>query len=198
MHESLRRQHKSRYHEPDHAGRCPARNRVTESLGDRPGETCGDCLRRRVPPAWPYRRVRGLHADWSRRTTHRARWRKRSQLSNSNRAAAPGDDGPSRAVRRGAERFASHEPCAHSLSCRCLVVCCHEANATAKRAPMSNAPRVAFFPDSFHEVNGVAHTARNFQAYARRHALPFLCVRAALPGVRRATRAGQRGYGNDS
>ena len=43
--------------------------------------------------------------------------------------------------------------------------------------------RVAFFPDSFHEVNGVAHTARNFQAYAQRHALPFLCVRAALPGV---------------
>jgi phosphatidylinositol alpha 1,6-mannosyltransferase len=49
---------------------------------------------------------------------------------------------------------------------------------------MSNAPRVAFFPDSFHEVNGVAHTARNFQAYAQRHGLPFLCVRAALPGVR--------------
>ncbi len=49
---------------------------------------------------------------------------------------------------------------------------------------MSNAPRVAFFPDSFHEVNGVAHTARNFQAYAARHGLPFLCVRAALPGMR--------------
>ncbi len=49
---------------------------------------------------------------------------------------------------------------------------------------MSDAPRVAFFPDSFHEVNGVAHTARNFQGYAQRHALPFLCVRAALPGVR--------------
>ena len=42
-------------------------------------------------------------------------------------------------------------------------------------------PRVAFFPDSFHEVNGVAHTARNFQAYAQRHGLPMLCVRAALP-----------------
>jgi len=23
-------------------------------------------------------------------------------------------------------------------------------------------PRVAYFPDSFHEVNGVAHTSRNF------------------------------------
>ena len=51
---------------------------------------------------------------------------------------------------------------------------------------MSDARRVAFFPDSFHEVNGVAHTARNFQAYAQRHGLPFLCVRAALPGVRGA------------
>ena len=39
-------------------------------------------------------------------------------------------------------------------------------------------PRVAYFPDSFHEVNGVAHTSRNFQAYAERHQLPFLCVRA--------------------
>jgi glycosyltransferase involved in cell wall biosynthesis len=39
-------------------------------------------------------------------------------------------------------------------------------------------PRVAFFPDSFHEVNGVAHTARQFEAFARRRNLPFLCVRA--------------------
>ncbi len=39
-------------------------------------------------------------------------------------------------------------------------------------------PRVAFFPDSFHEVNGVAHTARNLAAYAERHGLPFLTVRA--------------------
>jgi len=39
-------------------------------------------------------------------------------------------------------------------------------------------PRVAYFPDSFHEVNGVAHTSRNFEAYAQRHQLPFLCVRA--------------------
>src|SRR5260370_31640206 len=38
--------------------------------------------------------------------------------------------------------------------------------------------RVAYFPDSFHEVNGVAHTSRNFVAYAERHGLPFLCVRA--------------------
>jgi phosphatidylinositol alpha 1,6-mannosyltransferase len=39
-------------------------------------------------------------------------------------------------------------------------------------------PRVAYFPDSFHEVNGVAHTSRQFEAFARRQNLPFLCVRA--------------------
>jgi glycosyltransferase involved in cell wall biosynthesis len=39
-------------------------------------------------------------------------------------------------------------------------------------------PRVAYFPDSFHEVNGVAHTSRHFEAFARRLNLPFLCVRA--------------------
>jgi glycosyltransferase involved in cell wall biosynthesis len=39
-------------------------------------------------------------------------------------------------------------------------------------------PRVAYFPDSFHEVNGVAHTSRNFVAYAQNQGLPFLCVRA--------------------
>ena len=39
-------------------------------------------------------------------------------------------------------------------------------------------PRVAYFPDSFHEVNGVAHTSRHFEGFARRRDLPFLCVRA--------------------
>lgn len=39
-------------------------------------------------------------------------------------------------------------------------------------------PRVAYFPDSFHEINGVAHTSRHFEAFARRHDLAFLCVRA--------------------
>ncbi len=42
-------------------------------------------------------------------------------------------------------------------------------------------PRVAYFPDSFHEVNGVAHTSRHFEAFARRRNLPFLCVRAGTP-----------------
>ena len=45
-------------------------------------------------------------------------------------------------------------------------------------------PRVAYFPDSFHEVNGVAHTSRNFVAYAERHGLPMLCVRAGTRGER--------------
>ena len=41
-----------------------------------------------------------------------------------------------------------------------------------------SAPRVAYFPDSFHEINGVAHTSRHFEAFARGRNLPFLCVRA--------------------
>ncbi len=45
-------------------------------------------------------------------------------------------------------------------------------------APSTRLPRVAYFPDSFHEVNGVAHTSRHFEAFARRRNLPFLCVRA--------------------
>lgn len=43
---------------------------------------------------------------------------------------------------------------------------------------MNPTPRVAFFTDSFHEVNGVAHTSRNFDAFARRRGLPFLNVHA--------------------
>ncbi len=43
---------------------------------------------------------------------------------------------------------------------------------------LDNPPRLAYFPDSFHEVNGVAHTSRHFEDFARRQNLPFLCVRA--------------------
>src|SRR5499426_4108461 len=44
-------------------------------------------------------------------------------------------------------------------------------------------PRVAFFPDSFAEVNGVAHTSRQFVAFAERRNLPLLCVHGAeIPG----------------
>src|SRR5262249_60746536 len=42
--------------------------------------------------------------------------------------------------------------------------------------PMRIEPRVAFFPDSFAEVNGVAHTSRQFVAFAERRNLPMLCV----------------------
>jgi glycosyltransferase involved in cell wall biosynthesis len=45
-------------------------------------------------------------------------------------------------------------------------------------AALHDYPRVAYFPDSFHEVNGVAHTSRHFEAFARRRNLPFLCIRA--------------------
>jgi phosphatidylinositol alpha 1,6-mannosyltransferase len=38
------------------------------------------------------------------------------------------------------------------------------------------AVRVALFPDSYHEVNGVANTTRRFEAYAREQNLPMLLV----------------------
>jgi len=56
-------------------------------------------------------------------------------------------------------------------------------------------PRVAYMPDSFHEVNGVAHTSRNFVAYTQRHNLPFLCIRAGIrtraPQVQATARTGE-------
>jgi phosphatidylinositol alpha 1,6-mannosyltransferase len=47
-----------------------------------------------------------------------------------------------------------------------------------RMSPTPQYPRVAYFPDSFHEVNGVAHTSRNFAEFARAHGMPMLCVRA--------------------
>ena len=38
--------------------------------------------------------------------------------------------------------------------------------------------RIAFFTDSYTEVNGVAHTSRMLADFAQRHELPFLCVHA--------------------
>jgi glycosyltransferase involved in cell wall biosynthesis len=43
---------------------------------------------------------------------------------------------------------------------------------------MTQSIRVAFFSDSYHEVNGVALTSRQFEGFARRRHLPFYCVRA--------------------
>jgi glycosyltransferase involved in cell wall biosynthesis len=51
-------------------------------------------------------------------------------------------------------------------------------NPISSETAAGRMPRVAYFPDSFHEVNGVAHTSRHFEAFARRRNLPFLCVRA--------------------
>lgn len=39
-------------------------------------------------------------------------------------------------------------------------------------------PRVAFFPDAYHEIDGVANTSRQFEAFAKQRSLPFLIVHA--------------------
>jgi glycosyltransferase involved in cell wall biosynthesis len=45
-------------------------------------------------------------------------------------------------------------------------------------------PRVAFFPDSYLEVNGAAMTCRRLVEYARRNEHPYLCVHAGPePGL---------------
>ena len=43
---------------------------------------------------------------------------------------------------------------------------------------MNTAARVAFFPDAYHEIDGVANTSRRFEAFARQRRLPFLMVHA--------------------
>jgi phosphatidylinositol alpha 1,6-mannosyltransferase len=48
---------------------------------------------------------------------------------------------------------------------------------------MAITPRVAFFSESLHEVNGVARTSRALLSYARRHGLPLLAV---VPGSQQA------------
>ena len=42
-------------------------------------------------------------------------------------------------------------------------------------------PRVAYFPDTFYEINGVAHTSRHFEAFVQRRNVPFFCLH---PGKR--------------
>ena len=44
---------------------------------------------------------------------------------------------------------------------------------------MDGIPRVAFFTDTFDEINGVALTSRQFTAFGGRRKYPFLCVRGA-------------------
>jgi len=49
---------------------------------------------------------------------------------------------------------------------------------------MTSEPRVALFCETFHEINGVALTARQLVAYAQRHALPLLAVHGGkTPGA---------------
>jgi len=49
---------------------------------------------------------------------------------------------------------------------------------------MTQAPRVALFCETFHEINGVALTARQLVAYARRHNLPLLAIHGGKqPGI---------------
>lgn len=43
---------------------------------------------------------------------------------------------------------------------------------------MTDPVRVAFFTDSFHDVNGVAHTSRQLEQFARRRGHPILSVHA--------------------
>ena len=43
---------------------------------------------------------------------------------------------------------------------------------------MVASPRVAFFPDAFHEANGVARTSQALVAAAARRGRPFLCIHA--------------------
>ncbi len=43
---------------------------------------------------------------------------------------------------------------------------------------METGTRVAFFPDAYHEVDGVAMYARHFEAYAKQNQLPLLIAHA--------------------
>jgi phosphatidylinositol alpha 1,6-mannosyltransferase len=38
--------------------------------------------------------------------------------------------------------------------------------------------RVAFFPDAYNEVGGVANTSRHFEAFAQNRDIPFLSIHA--------------------
>ncbi len=48
----------------------------------------------------------------------------------------------------------------------------------AKLVTVRQSLRVAFFTDSFHELNGVGTVSREFLAYAQREEIPICCVRA--------------------
>ncbi len=162
---SLRRQHERGYGQPHHRCRSPERNGMAQPLRHRSGKPGGKgsegkfykhCLRRSGAA-----RVRiGAKKRMPRRIGEKS-----AAFQFQSRASLTGC--------RGMVPSASESESAGAFGIVRVQV---HATVTAMR--------VAFFPDSFHEVNGVAHTARNFVAYAQRHDLPFLCVRAAQPGVR--------------
>ncbi len=54
---------------------------------------------------------------------------------------------------------------------------------------MAPIPRVAFFTDTYTEINGVALTSRQLTSFAQRRGYPFLCVR----GANRASRTEEDG-----
>lgn len=70
---------------------------------------------------------------------------------------------------------------------------------------ISSGLRVAFFPDCYHEIDGVANTARQFEAFAVRHELPFLTVHGGAedenqrtgPVLRITHRRGRLGFALD-
>jgi phosphatidylinositol alpha 1,6-mannosyltransferase len=50
---------------------------------------------------------------------------------------------------------------------------------------MTSSPRVALFCETYHEINGVALTARQLVAYANRHEFPLLAMHGGkTPGIR--------------
>jgi phosphatidylinositol alpha 1,6-mannosyltransferase len=49
---------------------------------------------------------------------------------------------------------------------------------------MAQVPLVALFGETYHEINGVALTARQLVEYAKRHNLPLLAIHGGkIPGI---------------
>jgi phosphatidylinositol alpha 1,6-mannosyltransferase len=55
-----------------------------------------------------------------------------------------------------------------------------------------DALRVAFFPDTYEEVDGVANTSRQYESFALRRGLPFLTVHGGTQDVLRTKGSGTR------
>jgi glycosyltransferase involved in cell wall biosynthesis len=87
-----------------------------------------------------------------------------------------------RAISRISDRTAAPAIASDPIDLTDVANAANSANS-ANSASTAAFPRVAYFPDSFHEVNGVAHTSRNFDAFARRRNLPFLCIRPGSTAV---------------